>query len=215
MTDEVPTGLDVVLYRDVYEHCFSALSHEVCGVLVGTPDGERPASIVGAIPALQATESAASVTFTQDAWSSIYRRLDADFHDCEIRGWYHTHPGYGVFLSEQDMFIHRNFFNRPSLIAVVIDPVAQREAIFGWQGNEVVEVLERATSYRGRRVDSPSQRRRAAPPTVSTGSTQGVAASSTPRHDRMPASRLSLATWIYIAIIAASLGVCLWELVLR
>jgi len=39
--------------------------------------------------------------------------MDAQFADKKIVGWYHSHPGFGIFLSEYDLFIHRNFFTAP------------------------------------------------------------------------------------------------------
>jgi hypothetical protein len=49
-------------------------------------------------------------------------------------GWYHTHPGWGVFLSGPDSFICRNFFNRPLDLALVIDPCRQDRGFFQWTG---------------------------------------------------------------------------------
>ena len=47
-------------------------------------------------------------------------------------GWYHTHPGWSVFLSGMDLFICNNFFNRPLDVALVIDPCKQDRGWFQW-----------------------------------------------------------------------------------
>jgi proteasome lid subunit RPN8/RPN11 len=45
-------------------------------------------------------------------------------------GWHHTHPGYGIFLSGYDQFIHNNFFNVPGMFALVVDPRAESLGFF-------------------------------------------------------------------------------------
>ncbi len=40
-------------------------------------------------------------------------------------GWYHTHPDFGIFLSDRDRFIHEHFFSGPGQVAHVIDPIRQ------------------------------------------------------------------------------------------
>jgi proteasome lid subunit RPN8/RPN11 len=49
-----------------------------------------------------------------------------------IVGWYHTHPGFGIFLSGMDQFIHQNFFIQLWHVALVLDPVARRSGFFCW-----------------------------------------------------------------------------------
>jgi proteasome lid subunit RPN8/RPN11 len=85
--------------------------------------------------------SPVSLTFTHDTWQEINRIKDEHFPDLKIVGWYHSHPGLGIFLSAMDEFIHRNFFNMPWQIAYVIDPVNEESGIFRWEGGALVEVL--------------------------------------------------------------------------
>ena len=54
-----------------------------------------------------------------------------------IVGWYHSHPGFGVFLSEHDLFIQENFFSSPGQVAWVYDPHTDEEGCFGWVAGEV------------------------------------------------------------------------------
>ena len=40
-----------------------------------------------------------------------------------IVGWYHSHPGYGIFMSETDMTTHGKLLQfSPFIIALVADP---------------------------------------------------------------------------------------------
>jgi proteasome lid subunit RPN8/RPN11 len=53
-------------------------------------------------------------------------------------GWYHSHPGLGVFLSGTDIFSHSSFFaSEPWYIAVVIDPVSREFGAFSWDHGEI------------------------------------------------------------------------------
>ena len=42
----------------------------------------------------------ASFTYTHDSWEEITRERDRLHPDLDIVGWYHTHPDFGIFLSQ-------------------------------------------------------------------------------------------------------------------
>jgi hypothetical protein len=67
----------------------------------------------------------------------IYKIKDRDYPDERIVGWYHSHPGFGVFLSDHDTFIHKNFFSAPQQVAWVYDPHSDEEGCFGWRGERI------------------------------------------------------------------------------
>jgi proteasome lid subunit RPN8/RPN11 len=140
-------GLQAVSDAVIYQHVFANADREVGGVLVGraAADGGLPL-VTGAIPAISADEQRATLTFTQEAWAHVHRVLESQFPpDEQIVGWYHSHPGFGVFLSGHDLFIHENFFSSPSQIAVVVDPHRQMEGVFAWRARELTALFERAT----------------------------------------------------------------------
>jgi proteasome lid subunit RPN8/RPN11 len=135
--------LEAVIYRHVFENA----DREVGGVLIGrmAADGGLPL-LTGAIPAISADERRATLTFTQEAWAHVHRVLESEFPaEEQIVGWYHSHPGFGIFLSGHDLFIHENFFNAPSQIAVVVDPHARLEGVFAWREGELGALFERPT----------------------------------------------------------------------
>jgi proteasome lid subunit RPN8/RPN11 len=145
--DDEIVGLRAVSDAVIYRHVFESADREVGGVLVGrlAVAGRLPL-ITGAIPAISADEQRATLTFTQDAWAHVHRVLDTEFPaDEQIVGWYHSHPGFGIFLSSHDLFIHENFFSAPSQIAVVVDPHARREGVFAWRDDALSPVFERET----------------------------------------------------------------------
>lgn len=131
--------------EQIYDHVFSSLEAEVGGVLIGHLREDGSPLVTAIIPALEAEGGRSRVTFTHEAWSVIHSTLDRAYPGEEILGWYHSHPGFGIFLSEHDLFIHRNFFGRPEQIAIVVDPHAGSEGLFVWKAGEVVKAGEEPT----------------------------------------------------------------------
>jgi len=77
---------------------------EICGVLLGTTADGRT-HVDACIAGEKAAQGAAHVTFTQNTWEHIYAVKDKEHPNKKIVGWYHSHPGFGVFLSHHDTFI--------------------------------------------------------------------------------------------------------------
>lgn len=131
-------GLREACKEVVYPHVFENADREVGGVLVGaTGSPGRLPIVLGAIEAIAADERRATLTFTQEAWAHVHRVMDEQFRHDKIVGWYHSHPSFGIFLSEHDLFIHRNFFSNPSQFALVIDPISGQEGIFLWEDGKI------------------------------------------------------------------------------
>ena len=86
--------------------------------------------IVGYVKAQHYENTAASFKFTHDSRSAISREVESKWGDRIKVGWHHTHPGYGIFLSGYDQFIHNNFFNVPGMFALVVDPRAGSLCLF-------------------------------------------------------------------------------------
>lgn len=125
-----PAGLLAVFLRADLLHSLryfstSELDQELGGVLVGKVgrSSRRPfLEIVDFIPASKGVSRRASFEFNNEAQKEIHDVMDQKFHGFRIVGWFHTHPGYGIFLSSADQFIDENYFNEPFHVAIVIDP---------------------------------------------------------------------------------------------
>ena len=127
--------------NEIKEHGRSSMHAEVCGVLVGSLcwDGEPYLLIDGRIEGKHASHQSGSVTFTSETWDFVHEELAAKYPDRKIVGWYHTHPGFGIFLSNMDAFIHENFFSLPWEPAYVFDPQAETDGFFFKVGTELVK----------------------------------------------------------------------------
>jgi len=134
--DRLHLRISADVAREIRQHARSQSKTEVCGVLLGS-EAEGLTSIESSIAGENAAQGGAHVTFTQDTWEHIYKIKDRDFPDARIVGWYHSHPGFGVFLSDHDTFIHKNFFSSPQQVAWVYDPHSDEEGCFGWDGERL------------------------------------------------------------------------------
>jgi len=133
--------IDTGVLRQIRQHARSCARSEVCGVLIGSEkDGQ--VEVQACIAGLNAAQGGTHVTFTQDTWEHIYQIKDAQYPSHRMVGWYHSHPGFGVFLSEHDTFIHQNFFSASLQIAWVYDPESDEEGCFGWVGKRLERLSE-------------------------------------------------------------------------
>ena len=125
--------------RAAQAHALSSPSREVAGVLVGPPpekqpDGRYVVHIIDTIIAKHTVMQGASVTYTPESWRYMNDKLRERYPDetAVMVGWYHTHPGFGIFLSGMDQFIHQNFFTQIWHVALVLDPHAKTSGFFCW-----------------------------------------------------------------------------------
>ena len=149
-----------VLQR-IRQHARSSMDAEICGVLLGHAEPDGRVVIDECIRGEGASQGGAHVTFTQDTWQHIYKEKDSLFPNHAIVGWYHSHPGFGIFLSDYDLFIHRNFFSAPHQVAWVFDPHSDEEGCFGWCGEAIQPLLRVAMQSHSRKAtvggrDEPS-----------------------------------------------------------
>lgn len=127
------------VHRGIQAHAKEDASVEICGVLVGKwgKDDLGPfAEVTDYIRCDSASSKFAEVTFTHESWAQINEQMDSKFVDKRIIGWYHSHPDFGIFLSDRDCFIHEHFFSGPGQVAYVVDPVRDLEGVFEWQGGK-------------------------------------------------------------------------------
>lgn len=125
--------------RQAQAHALSSPSREVAGVLVGPrpekqPDGRYNVYVTDTIIAKYTVMQGASVTYTPESWRYMNDQLWQRYPDesAIMVGWYHTHPGFGIFLSGMDQFIHQNFFTQTWHVALVLDPIAKTSGFFCW-----------------------------------------------------------------------------------
>lgn len=137
---------DVKIYikQDVYKKIekFSKedTSRERGGILIGDYveiNNKKNVIISIFIEAKYTDASASTLTFTHETWNYIHSKHEKLYSEKKILGWQHTHPNYGIFLSNYDIFIQENFFNLQCQIAYVVDPIAGTRGFFQWRNDKV------------------------------------------------------------------------------
>jgi proteasome lid subunit RPN8/RPN11 len=124
------------VHAALWQHASGDTTVEICGVLVGTWHRDQVGPFVKIVESIRgegAETRFAEVTFTHQTWSKINAEMDTKFAHLSIVGWYHTHPDFGIFLSDRDRFIQEHFFSGPGQIAHVIDPIRKIEGAFVWR----------------------------------------------------------------------------------
>ena len=141
---------NIYIHQKVYEqiHKFSAnkTENEHGGILVGrvlNEMGKENTIIEGFIEAKYNTATPTTLTFTHETWEYFHAEIDRKYKDKKIVGWIHTHPNFGIFLSENDRFIQQNFFTDSNQVAYVVDPIQNDEGFFFW----INEKLERCPGF--------------------------------------------------------------------
>ena len=136
--------LDVRITADAHreiERFAAADRHIECaGLLLGEvldEGDERVVQITHVVPASEAPGSRTSVELNLEAWDGMLGDHALRSPSLRVLGWFHTHAGWGVFLSDADVFLHRHFFPHPNMVAYVLDPTTGRDAFFSWHNGVI------------------------------------------------------------------------------
>lgn len=138
--DDTKVYIKQDVYKALEEYASSDTAHELGTIILGNYSdalGKMNVVISEFIYAKYTDASASTLTFTHETWDYVHKEHENNHPDTKIVGWQHTHPGYGIFLSNYDMFIQENFFHFPFQVAYVIDPVQHIRGFFQWKNGKV------------------------------------------------------------------------------
>ena len=137
------------MMKKIEDHCFSETQIEVGGFLVGYLEGDT-AHVTNVFPAKHSVGASTQLTFTHDSWNAIYEQLEKEPEGSSLIGWFHSHPNFGVFLSDHDKFIQANFFKQDGQITVVVDPIRGKRGWFFSSAGKIETYKEVITTDRKR-----------------------------------------------------------------
>jgi len=143
INDRVVVYIKQEVFKEITAFAKSDIRVETGSILLGDYSesmGKLHVIISAFIKAEYTDSTNSTLTFTHETWEDVHLKKDKFHSDKKIIGWQHTHPGYGIFLSNYDVFIQQNFFNLPYQIAYVIDPIANKEGFF-YNGANKPELL--------------------------------------------------------------------------
>jgi proteasome lid subunit RPN8/RPN11 len=121
-------------HRSAWSWASGDLQHERGGFLLGSygqlEDGTDYTVVQAFVPAIGGIGTRGSFKFTADAWTYGETVKQDEYPDLRWAGWFHSHPGYGVFLSGWDTSLFDLAFHWDHHVAYVIDPCHQEEGLF-------------------------------------------------------------------------------------
>lgn len=123
---------DVMLDLDQFAYLHTRGEHG--GFLIGKKrelkSAEQYEVLVERFVPIRQKEDASRLVITQEHVQTVERALKEGRLEEEIVGWAHTHPGFGVFLSNFDQKQHLRFFPEPWQIAYVMDNEANQRSAY-------------------------------------------------------------------------------------
>lgn len=139
-SDDVKVYIKQDVYKALEKLSLSDTTKELGSILLGNycqEHGKTHVILSHYIEAKYTDASASTLTFTHDTWDYVHKTHAQKLPEQKIVGWQHTHPNYGIFLSNYDMFIQENFFDLPFQVAYVIDPIQNLRGFFQWKNGRV------------------------------------------------------------------------------
>lgn len=124
----------------IVAHSRSNTNCELGGALLGHAYRHKSGIVVevkAALPATSDDHGPVHFTFSADSWSKLHRDRSAHYSNLDIIGWFHTHPDLGVFYSSDDVVVHSAAFTLPWHVGLVVDPVRDEAACFGWVAGHI------------------------------------------------------------------------------
>ena len=144
MSEKLKVKCDKEIMMQIESHCFSELEVEVGGFLLGKHD-DSSSEIIAAVKEGKTRQTQTQLTFTHETWDDLHKLIDDKYPELELIGWYHSHPGFGVFLSDYDAFIQHSFFSSPHNVALVVDPIKGSRGWFISKKEKVMLLKEEKT----------------------------------------------------------------------
>lgn len=123
------------VYKQIHNFTKNKTTDESGGMLVGSvieEFGKTNIVISGFVEAKYSEGTPTTLKFTHQTWDYVHKEIEKKHKGKKIVGWIHTHPDFGIFLSEYDKFIHQNFFNDDHQVAYVVDPIQNIEGFYFW-----------------------------------------------------------------------------------
>ena len=128
------------VYKEIHKFTKNKTTNESGGMLIGNvieEFGKTNIIIQGFVEAKYTEATPTTLKFTHETWEYVHSEIERRFENGQIVGWIHTHPDFGIFLSEYDVFIQENFFKEDYQIAYVVDPIQHIEGFYFWINGKI------------------------------------------------------------------------------
>jgi len=130
------------LFRALDDFALRDTSREQAGLLLGRRSEQGLWLKVE--EALDVGLEEGTTRFSERSWQRARRVARHRHPGLEVVGWFHTHPGTGVDLDEEESALHRQLFAEPWQVLYVVDPVLRERVFYTWVDGDAT----RASGFR-------------------------------------------------------------------
>lgn len=116
---------------------------EIGGLLMGKvafdqKEEQYYVSIEEFAPIEAAAQDEISLEFSNQSLAKVFSKYEDEHPELALVGWFHTHPGHGLFLSKPDLRIQEGFFTRPYQFAMEMDSKSENldTGFFTWKNGD-------------------------------------------------------------------------------
>lgn len=116
------------LFRALDEYAVKDTSRELAALLVGQVQegGQGNGNCIVVEDAIEVgVADEREGRFSPRVWQHARRVARTRYANKVIVGWYHTHPGTGLDLSQEEREVHKSFFPESWQVMYVVDPVSR------------------------------------------------------------------------------------------
>ena len=113
----------VILTMAAHADIGFADNKEIMGLILGTVynDEEGEYSVADGTATTKLDSTNVSVKFNSDSLEELFTSIDKN-ESGTVVGWYHSHPGFGCYLSDVDVKTHSDIFGEHIGFSIVLDP---------------------------------------------------------------------------------------------
>lgn len=121
----------VILTMAAHADIGFAEEKEIMGLILGTVynDEEGEYSVADGTATTKLESTNVSVRFDPDSLEDLFTSIDEN-ESGTVVGWYHSHPGFGCYLSTIDIKTHSDIFGEGIGFSVVLDPSDETLMVF-------------------------------------------------------------------------------------
>ena len=106
------------------KHGRQGIPNEVIGLMLGSFIDDYTVQVVDVFPTPQSATGTSVEAIDEPFQANMIELLKKIGRKENVVGWYHSHPGYDVFLSDVDLMQQKHWeMLNPRCVAVVVDPV--------------------------------------------------------------------------------------------
>ncbi len=130
---------DSMIIERIMAHARRKTEHECFGLLMGNVFVDDSKSVTwiylqDAIEASQVDADTTTVEVSREEFMRINDEVDRirEQTNDDVRkiGWYHSHPNYGIFMSNTDRLNQKRYYHQEWQLALVVDPIRSTLGFF-------------------------------------------------------------------------------------